>query len=92
MVAAVNALCQAMAYTHFERGFRHSGIYPRDVNMPLQNHRIVLNEVITMKDSLKQKIPTVGGMITDAITIKRVIDKEAESSTKKKVKKYIKFY
>ena len=45
-----------------------------------------------MKDSPKQKIPTVGGMITDALTIKRVMDKEAESPAKKKVKKYTKFY
>lgn len=86
--ACINGIQQATCYTYVERAFRHSGIFPRDVNQPLKNHRIVLNDVVTMKDDLKQRLPTVGGMITDASVIKRVRDAEDATPAPKKKKLY----
>lgn len=87
-LAAVNALHQAFAYTHVERGFRLSGIWPRDRNQTLKNDRIVQNDTITMNNNKRKRLPITGAVITDQSIISNLEEMEKEDQKKKKVKKY----
>jgi len=87
VLAAINALHEALVYTHVERGFRLSGLWPRDKTQTLNNPRITQNEEVTMKNSKRKRLPIVGGVITDQIHVDRLIQMEKEAEEKKKSKK-----
>jgi len=91
-LAAINALHQAFAWTHVERGFRLSGIWPRDRNQTLMNDRIVQNDQVTMSNSKRKRLPITGGIITEQSIISNLEQIEKEEQEKKKVKKYVNLY
>ncbi len=88
ILAAINALHQAMAFTHVERGFRLTGIWPRDKNQTLKNPRIIEKDEITMKNSKRRILPTTGGLITEENIIRLVEENENNPTKKKKTSKY----
>ncbi len=87
VLAAINALHQSMTYTLVERGFRLSGIWPRDENQTLENPRIIENEEVTMKNTKRKRLPSNGGLITSDSIIQLVEEGEKETKKKKQTKK-----
>jgi len=87
VLAVINALHQSMVYTNIVSAFRLSGIFPRDRNMTLSNPRICHIDEVTMKNSQRKRIPTVGGIITDTNIIQKVAEAESKDRGKSAKKK-----
>lgn len=87
VLAAINAIHQALVYTYVERGFRHAGLVPLDKTQPMSNHRIVLNDTVTMSEARRTRLPITGGHINSAESIKFLEEKEKQANASKKTKK-----
>jgi len=90
ILCAVNALQQAFCYTFVERGWRLSGLYPRDKSKALANPRIHPNLEVTMTNTKRKRLPSVGGIITDSKVISDL--KAYEESESKKQKTQVSFF
>ncbi len=86
ILAAVNALHQAMVFTNISNGFQKTGLYPRDPTQCLSNQRIVEDSMVTMTNNKRSRLPTTGGIITSESVINHVKAKESETKKSKKSK------
>jgi hypothetical protein len=78
VLAAINALHQALVYTFVERAFRLSGIYPRNMEAALLNPKVVPSESIAMRVNKRSRLPFNGGVITSSEIIKSIEDFEKQ--------------
>lgn len=81
VLAAINALHQSLAPQTIMESFRLSGIFPRDVQKPLQNYRISHDDKVPVEKG-KAGLPMLGAIITDKTLREKVRGKSLRKRKK----------